>query len=182
MCSSDTFHLRQPPSQPPTPATGILYLGMVVYLHDPPMERRRRGRVREEMMFLLSGPDYLFIHLCLALAALIGVVSPACVCVCVCEIFILCVLAGCRVPISCVKVSRPGGSYMKEPMESLWRTNRRPDAMPQVQNAHTHKHIHSQRLMPHTHWLAHTFTHADTPHPQPTIHKSPSLHTPVGQA
>lgn len=159
-----------------SPATGLSYLRTVVYHHDPPREKKReseRDGTIGGVLFLLSGPDYLFIHLRLPLAASQGVVSGVCVCVYAC--------INVRVDwpclsISCVKVSRPAGSYMKEPLKSLWRTNGSLTQCSRFQDTH------ARRPMPHTHWLTHSFTHADTPHPQPTIHKSPSLHTPFGQA
>lgn len=59
------------------------------------------------MLFLSSVPDYLFFT---PLSAPLLFFSFVCVCACV-EV-------GC-VSISDVKVSMSGGSYMKEPVESL---------------------------------------------------------------
>lgn len=102
-----------PPHLPFCPATGLLISRKAVYLHDPQMERRRGSEGDETIggvLFLLSRPDLLFVHLCPFLTASQGVVTEVCVYVCVDWLYL---------SISCVKVSRPGGSYMKGPLKSL---------------------------------------------------------------
>lgn len=156
----------------PSPATGLSYLGSVVYLHNPPTERRRGESERDGTIGVVFVEQArLSFHTPLSASCCLSRSGLRCVYVRV----NVCVDWPC-LSIACVKVSRPAGSDMKEPLKSLWRTNG------SLMQCSRFQDTHAQRPMPHTHWLTRSVTHAGTPHPQPTIHKSPSLHTPVGQA
>lgn len=82
--------------------------------------REERGGLKNEtiggVLCCFEQVSLPFIHLSMPLAALIGVVSTVCFCVDVCVGWLF-------ISIYCVRLSRPGGSYMKEPVEALWRTS-----------------------------------------------------------